>query len=147
MGRKRVLTDAERIEHRKEAQAKYQRKNKERLKEYYAKWYQENKENRKEYNAYRREKAKRKCCEYCDTALIDLYEADAIGKNILEIREEIFGEELLIEISIKENGNLVFFTNDRYFAEKKIKFCPMCGAEIPKITPTQAHRMGRDKDV
>ena len=89
-------------------------------------------------------------CEYCSDAFIDLSaednaEREDISTNVIQ---GVMGE-LEVAALITENGTLmVEFCSDydvRIVLNKKIRFCPMCGAEIQHPTPTERYRMTKER--
>ena len=90
---------------------------------------------------------KKKGCKYCSGAFTDIYEEDDDSKRLLEFYIPIFDTEIYMNVQITELGEIAFWAQESFYGRKKIKYCPMCGVEIPKITPTQAHKRGGKEDV
>lgn len=80
-------------------------------------------------------------CEYCSDAFIDLKKEDNYPKMLsVNKKHDMFGGVIYFSLSINEHGHLAVTADtdngSEAFLNKKIRFCPMCGAEIPAITPT-----------
>lgn len=81
-------------------------------------------------------------CKYCNVAFDDATLRDLEHHDLFEeLRKGIIGDELFFSVSVNEYGELQLSCDNgnEYvrIGSKKIKYCPMCGANIPDITPTQ----------
>ena len=89
-------------------------------------------------------------CEYCSDAFIDLTVSDNSPEPLDENRKRgLFGELVWLSLHVNEHGHLAVYADmgngSKTILTKKIRFCPMCGAEIPRITPTDRHKRGRPR--
>ena len=90
-------------------------------------------------------------CTYCLESRTNIYEKDVLdAKDLIRERVDLlpFGD-VLFQICIDEYGKIVFGVQGsgdwECIAEKRIRFCPICGRKIPKITPTREHELERAK--
>ena len=80
-------------------------------------------------------------CEYCSDAFTDVMKEDNFPKMLsTNKKHNMFSGVVHFSLFINEHGHLAVSadTDDgsETFLNKKIRFCPMCGAKIPAITPT-----------
>lgn len=82
-------------------------------------------------------------CEYCLNAfkgIDDDWNTQSISENVFF---NLAGDKFSIVNQIDERGCLRVVAvgfDERVLTNKKIRFCPMCGAELPDPTPTEAAR-------
>ena len=87
-------------------------------------------------------------CEYCQEAFTNLYEEDCDPANLsVNVVHGYFGEVVSMFNYIDSHGTLSVsvegYKINKTLLSRRIRFCPMCGSEIPKITPTDRHN-GKD---
>jgi hypothetical protein len=78
-------------------------------------------------------------CRFCGDAFVNVFEEDPPRRKDLFWKDiNIIGVKHYMQGFINEYGKLVLFSEDNVLASRKIKFCPMCGRKIPKITVSSA---------
>ena len=84
-------------------------------------------------------------CNFCERAFRSSYDEDLVNADFLiEEQKNILGvSDICLEVIVDEYGNLCLAAMgaDDYavIGTRKIKFCPICGSEIPEFTSTYRH--------
>lgn len=85
-------------------------------------------------------------CKYCSDAFIDIAQEDGNYSPIAQtIKRGMFGNDVIFSATINEHGQIevgAYADDYNRLLTKRIRFCPMCGAKIPRITPTDRHKRG-----
>lgn len=88
-----------------------------------------------------------KKCKYCIDAFTNVYEEDSDYDDLIVFNVKILGAKHRFRVKINTSGQLELVNDSdcdvESLAKRKINFCPMCGREIPKITPTDEERNRR----